>query len=130
MTAHSEHPHARHDAQFRNVHWFGTDYTFSPQQARCIKVLWQYWMLDTPIIREQIVLEITGIVARSLKDVFATAPGKLAWGKMIGDGDRRGTVRLIEPDFKPVDKPDIKLDALSAIPTSVGPLPIAAQVRV
>ncbi len=105
MSHQSEHPHASHDPQFRSVHWFGADYTFSPQQARCVKVLWNYWMLGTPIIREQIVLEITGIVARSLKEVFMTPPGKGAWGKMIGDGDRRGTVRLIEPSSQSASVP-------------------------
>jgi hypothetical protein len=54
-------------------------------------------MQGTPVIREEMVLEVAGIKARSLKDVFAAGPGKSAWGRMIGNGDRRGTAQLVAP---------------------------------
>jgi hypothetical protein len=88
---------ATHDSQFTSVTWFGKNYAFSPAQGKCVKALWNFWMLGTPVIREEMVMEIAGVKARRLKDVFNTGPGKAAWGTMIGDGDRRGTVRLIEP---------------------------------
>jgi hypothetical protein len=89
---------ATHDPKFLTVTWFGENFKFSPQQAKCVQVLWNFWKLRTPIIREEMVLEIAGIQARSLKDVFTSGPGKNAWGTMIGAGDRRGTVQLVEPE--------------------------------
>ncbi len=86
-----------HDPKFETVKWFGEEFSFSPKQAKCVKVLWNFWKLGTPIIREDVVLESVNLKARSLKDIFASEPGKHAWGRMIGDGDRRGTVRLVEP---------------------------------
>jgi hypothetical protein len=96
---------ASHDAKFGAVNWFGTEYSFSPQQAKCVQVLWRFWMLGTPIIREEMVLESAGIRARSLKDVFAAGPGKTAWGNMIDVGDRRGTVQLVQPQPQHGDAP-------------------------
>jgi hypothetical protein len=88
---------ATHDPKFQTVSWFGAQYNFSPPQAKCVGVLWRFWMLGTPIIREEMVLESAGVRARSLKDVFASPPGKNAWGRMIDVGDRRGTVQLVHP---------------------------------
>lgn len=85
-----------HSRDFKSVIWFGTEYRFSPQQAACVQVLWRAWLSGTPIIREEQVLESARVTARSLKDVFRTQPGLPAWGTMIGNGDRRGTVRLAE----------------------------------
>ena len=85
-----------HSRDFKSVVWFGTEYRFSPQQAACVQVLWRAWLSGTPIIREEQVLESARLTARSLKDVFRTQPGLPAWGTMIGNGDRRGTVRLAE----------------------------------
>ena len=97
---------ATHDPKFRTVTWFGTEYSFSPQQAKCVSVLWRFWMQGTPVIREEMVLEVAGLSARSLKDVFASGPGASAWGRMIGTRDRRGTVQLVEPDCQVADHPE------------------------
>lgn len=91
------HPEPTHDPKFLHVNWYGQEYVFTPAQAKCVKVLWNFWKLRTPIIREEMVLEVANLKARTLKDVFSTGPGRAAWGTMIGDGDRRGTVRLLEP---------------------------------
>lgn len=90
---------------FSSVVWFGTEYRFTPQQAKCVAVLWRAWLGGTPIIREEQVLQTAGVTARSLKEVFRHLPGHAAWGTMIGDGDRRGTVRLAEtaPPAIPAD---------------------------
>ncbi|HEX7450256.1 MAG TPA: hypothetical protein VF306_22040, partial [Pirellulales bacterium] len=87
---------------FKAVHWYGREYRFSSPQAACIQVLWRQWLSGTPIVRDELVLSIARVKARSLKDVFKTAPGNEAWGTMIGDGDRRGTVRLAEPSEQDV----------------------------
>ena len=88
-----------HDPKFRNVTWFGEEFSFSPQQAKCVEVLWRFWMQHTPIIREEMVLEVAGLKARTLKEVFSNGPGKGAWGRMIDAGDHRGTVHLLVPHF-------------------------------
>ena len=88
---------ATHDPKFRTVTWFGAEYSFSPQQAKCVEVLWRFWLQGTPVIREEMILEVAGLSARCLKDVFSSGPGAAAWGTMIGNGDRRGTVRLVDP---------------------------------
>lgn len=87
-----------HSPDFKSVNWYGREYCFSAQQAACMQVLWRQWLSGTPIVRDELVLSIARVKARSLKDVFKTAPGNEAWGTMIADGDRRGTVRLTDPD--------------------------------
>jgi hypothetical protein len=88
---------AFHSRDYRTVEWFGVRYQFSAQQAACVQVLWRAWLSGTPIIREEQVLETARVRARSLKEVFKSPPGQAAWGALIADGDRRGTVRLAEP---------------------------------
>jgi hypothetical protein len=99
---------ATHDPKFRTVSWFGADYSFSPQQAKCIEVLWRFWLQGTPVIREEMILEVAGLTGarapRSLKEVFSAGPGATAWGTMIGTGDRRGTVRLLDPHSQAIEK--------------------------
>lgn len=99
MHTHYDTTQASHDPKFRNVTWFGEEFSFSPQQAKCVEVLWRFWMQHTPIIREEMVLEVAGLKARNLKEVFASGPGKSAWGRMIDAGDHRGTVHLLVPHF-------------------------------
>jgi hypothetical protein len=85
-----------HARDFKSAVWFGEAYRFNAQQAACLQVLWRAWLSGTPIIREELVLELARVKARSLKDVFKAPPGQAAWGTMISAGDRRGTVRLQE----------------------------------
>lgn len=85
-----------HARDFKSAVWFGDEYRFNAQQAACLQVLWRAWLSGTPIIREELVLELARVKARSLKDVFKAPPGRPAWGTMISAGDRRGTVRLQE----------------------------------
>jgi hypothetical protein len=87
---------AEYTSGFRMVNWFGTAFSFTPQQAACVKVLWLNWLGGTPIVREAEVMLAAGVRARSLKEVFRSGPGSSAWGKLICDGDKRGTVRLRE----------------------------------
>lgn len=88
---------AFHSRDFRKIEWFGAHYEFNAQQAACLEVLWRAWLGGTPIIREEQVLQTARMRARSLRDVFKAPPGQEAWGTLIADGDRRGTVRLVEP---------------------------------
>jgi len=93
-------PKPSHAAGFKSVDWFGATYNFSPPQAACVAVLWRAWLGGTPIVREELVLEVARVQVRSLKDLFRTGQGRYAWGTMIANGDKRGTVRLAEPGEK------------------------------
>jgi len=97
-------PKPSHAPDFKSVDWFGVSYSFTPPQAACVAVLWRAWLGGTPIVREEWVLEVARVPSRSLADLFRSGPGRYAWGTMIANGDKRGTVRLSEPeDLRQVD---------------------------
>lgn len=89
---------ARHSDDFRSVHWYGKDYTFTRTQAACVGVLWRAWKAGTPELGQQTILEHPTVEAESdrLIDVFKQCP---AWGKMIQKGTTSGAYRLVEPPF-------------------------------
>jgi len=88
---------AKHSLDFRSVHWFGTDYDFTGQQAAAVKVLWQAWEVGTPDVGDATVLSTCESEGKRLKDVFKNNP---AWNKMIVKGGTRGAHRLAEPAKK------------------------------
>jgi hypothetical protein len=96
-------PPARHSEDFRSVHWYGTDYTFTPTQAACARVLWRQWENRTPEIGEDTILTDKEVdaEARRLLDVFRDRkqPNGYhpAWGKMIVAGTTKGAYRLNPP---------------------------------
>jgi hypothetical protein len=89
-------PTARHSADFRDVHWYGAVYYFTPTQAACVKVLWEEWERGTPELGQETILEHPTVEAESkrLSDVFK---GHDAWGKLIVPGHTAGAYRLAEP---------------------------------
>ncbi len=89
--------HTDYAPDYSWVEWFGNRFEFNADQARCVRVLWRAWLGGTPIIREAEVLLVASVRAKALKDIFKAPPGNAAWGTLIHDGDRRGTVRLVEP---------------------------------
>lgn len=92
----AQHPKARHSPDFRSVHWYGTDYTFTPNQAACVELLWHAWEQGTPELGDGHILGTTKAGDRQrLRDVFKNCP---AWGTMIVRGAHRDTVKLLPPD--------------------------------
>jgi hypothetical protein len=89
-------PAARHSIDFRSVHWFGADHTFSATQAACVQVLWEAWENGTPEVGQATILEHPEVEAESkrLVDVFKGHP---AWGTMIVKGRTAGAYRLAGP---------------------------------
>ena len=59
-------PDAAHSPDFRSVPWFGQTYTFSPNQAACVKLLWENWESKTPEVGLHCILETAGVVATRL----------------------------------------------------------------
>jgi hypothetical protein len=84
----------RHGPDFRSVHWHGNDYSFTPNQAACVRILWAAWVNDTPEVSGSHVLEEADISGDRLDQVFRGHP---AWGPMIGVGTTKGAYRLQEP---------------------------------
>jgi hypothetical protein len=87
---------ARHSLDFRSVFWYGAKYAFTSTQAACVKILWEHWERETPIIGEPELLDAAGSGGEKLKDVFEKGKHP-AWGTMIVSA-RKGTFRLQEPE--------------------------------
>jgi hypothetical protein len=86
-------PGVAHSDDFRSVNWFGATYEFTPNQAACVKVLWEHWKRGTPVVGDESLLQAVDPEAppRKLGDVFRSS---MAWGTMIVAGDNKGTHRL------------------------------------
>ena len=82
-------PDAAHSPDFRSVRWFGQTYTFSPNQAACVKLLWENWESKTPEVGLHCILETAGVVATPPDHVFR---GHAAWGTMIVPGEHKKDV--------------------------------------
>jgi hypothetical protein len=85
---------AHHSLDFRSVHWFGQDHTFTASQAACVKVLWEAWEQGHPEVSQLAVLVEVEKASERLVDLFKGHP---AWGTMIVRGKTKGAYRLKEP---------------------------------
>jgi len=89
----------RFSSDFRSCRWGTEQFTFTAQQAACIRVLWESRQRGTPDLSQITVLaEVESAMADSrkprLRDLFRKHP---AWGTMIVKGLARGTYRLADP---------------------------------
>lgn len=87
---------AVHSPDFRSVRWHGTEYSFTGNQAACVKVLWDAWQNGASDVGDEMLLNAVDAASppRSLRDVFRDHP---AWGTMIVAGGSKGSHRLAEP---------------------------------
>lgn len=85
---------ARHSADFRSVHWFGADYSFTPLQAAVVRQLWDAWEHGTPDVGGQTLLENADSAGGRLDHVFRDHP---AWGALIVS-TAKGLYRLARPE--------------------------------
>jgi len=83
-----------HSIDFRSVRWFGTDYSFTPNQAAAVKILWQAWENRTPEVGGDTIATEIESDSRRARDIFKGHP---AFGNMICQGKTKGTFRLVEP---------------------------------
>jgi len=86
---------ARHSLDFRSVHWFGTDYSFTPNQAAAVKILWEHWENGTPEVGGDTLATNIESAARRARDIFKGHP---AYNTMIIPGKTKGTFRLAKSD--------------------------------
>lgn len=86
---------ARHSDDFRSVHWFGTDYSFTGQQAAAVEILWKEWEHGTPEIGGHTLAVKIDSDSKRPRDIFKGNP---ALGTMIVQGKTKGSYRLAEPE--------------------------------
>ena len=88
---------ATHSIDFRSVCWYGTNLSFTGQQAAVVKILWEAWRHETPDVGDATLLEESGSESKRLRDVFKNHS---AWDTMIVPGETKGAHRLVEPAKK------------------------------
>jgi hypothetical protein len=88
-----------HSPDFRCVDWFGTEYTFTPTQAACVRVLWEAWEQRAPELGQDRIAADAESDAQRLRDVF-TKGKHPAWGTMIVPGTTRSAFKLSAPEKK------------------------------
>lgn len=81
---------------FRSVRWFGDEFTFTPTQAACVKVLWRYWEQGTPGVGQVTILDEAGSCSEQLRNVFKGKKMHPAWGTMIKTAGK-GVFKLEKP---------------------------------
>jgi hypothetical protein len=94
-------PAVCHSEDFRGARWYGTDYTFTPYQAACVKVLWAAWESGSPVLSQSTILDRAGSDGSKLRDVFDKGKHP-AWETMIVAAERKGAYRLAEPAARPL----------------------------
>ncbi len=68
-----------------------TVYAFTEPQSKAVELLFQAWEAGTPDVPDSMLLRATGSEAVRLADVFRACD---AWGKILTEGETRGTHRL------------------------------------
>lgn len=89
-------PQAAHSEDFHSVAWFGTTYTFTPLQAKCVEVMWSAWEKGTPSLGQEYILEAAGSSQNRLSKVFDDGKHP-AWRTMISSEGPKGSFRLCPP---------------------------------
>jgi hypothetical protein len=100
------HPGAvSHSEDFRTVRWYGTDYTFTPTQAACVRVLYEAYSCGRPDVGQETILNRAGSEGARVRDLFKR-PGGMhsAWGTMILRGPSKGLFRLANPKEIPAPR--------------------------
>lgn len=90
----AQRPDCRHSQDFRSVVWQGASYSLTALQAAVVAILWRGWEKGTPDVGQETLLQAVGSEDRRLDSLFKRSP---AFGKMIVQGDTKGTFRLSDP---------------------------------
>ena len=88
-----------HSDDFRSMRWFGITYSFTPNQAAVMKVLYEHWVKGVPEIGQETLLLAIDPEAPPdrLSMVFRNHP---AWMKVIISGRSKGSYRLVDGNKK------------------------------
>ena len=80
---------ARHSSDFASVYWFGSPYTFTTNQAACVKVLWDAWANKVATMSGPEILDQANISQERfdkvfrVKDASRNTKSHPAWKTMI-----------------------------------------------
>ena len=74
----------KHSLDFASVNWNETLYTFTPNQAACVKLLYEQWSNGTPVVGQDTIREAADM-EQDLRIVFRDHP---AWKTLIVSAGR------------------------------------------
>ena len=80
-----------HSIDFRFFKWGKTEFSLTPTQAACVRVLMEEWGNRTPEVGGETVLAGARSDAKRLQDVFRGHP---AWRTLIIPGKTKGSYQL------------------------------------
>lgn len=83
----------RHSEDYRSVRWDGTIYSFTPQQAAIVAILWAAWENGTPDVGQETLLQAIDSDSNRVQHLFRHHP---AWEVVITRGGTRGSFRLAD----------------------------------
>lgn len=78
---------------FRSVRWHGNIYSFTANQAACVRLLLDHYQRGTPDVGDESLLAAADVSTERLLVVFRDHS---AWGTMIIPGGTRGTHRIAD----------------------------------
>lgn len=89
-------PPCSHSPDFRQVVWYGTEYSFTINQAIVVSNLWKAWENGTPEVGGETLLNAIDEQdpPKGIHLVFRNSP---AWKAIICRGATKGSYRLVEP---------------------------------
>jgi len=87
-------PTVVHSPDFRSVSWFGVNYSFTPNQAACVKTLWEAWQSGAPDVGGETLLQAAVASTQRIDVVFRD---NAAWGTMVVQGGTKGSYCLAKP---------------------------------
>jgi hypothetical protein len=99
-----------HSPDFRSVRWFGVNYSFTPNQAACVNVLWSARQNGASDVGGETLLQAADASTQRVDVVFRNHP---AWGEMIVQGGTKGSYRLAEPIDESAKRPKRKVKKTS-----------------
>ena len=89
-----QHPDFNPSPDYRSVNYKGKLYSFTGRAAEVIQILHQQYLLGSPELGKDYILEKIGCTSKNMRDVFQRCPG---WKKIIIRGETRGTYLLNLP---------------------------------
>ena len=89
-------PDVEHSDDFRSVLWYGTEYSFTANQAPVIRLLYEHWQRGTPDVGDETLLESVDheLPPARFSTLFRDSK---AWKTIIVAGETRGTHRRRPP---------------------------------
>lgn len=85
-----------HSPDYRSANWYGRLFSFTPNQAAVVRILWDAWEQGAPEVSQEYIVTEAVIETEKLSQLFHQHP---AWKSMIVPGASRNTVRIADSDI-------------------------------